>query len=135
MLRHRILVSTALAAAFALFAASAASAKIYLRGLDGRTVHGGQVVHVYVHACEGNPTCERMMKGMRIYITPDVRRVWGKGVDPRPRWSVGKLDKGGLTFRVPRIPKGRYQLIAWATPPLFDVAHFVPATNRFTVAP
>jgi hypothetical protein len=134
-LHHRFLAAASLVAVLALVSASAASAKIYLRGLDGRTVHSGQVVGVYVPGCSGNPTCERMMKGMRISITPAVRRVWGKGVDPRPRWYVGKLNgKGGLTFRVPQIPKGRYWLIAWAPPPIFGTGQFVNVTNRFTIA-
>jgi len=75
------------------------------------------------------------MKGMRIYITPAVRRVWGKGVEPKPRWYVGKLSgKARLAFRVPHIPGGRYHLIAYATWG-FETAQFVPATNGFTVAP
>jgi len=71
---------------------------------------------------------------LRIYITPAVRRVWGKGVEPRPRWSVGKLDRTGrLVFRVPQITEGRYQLIAYATWG-FETSQFVLATNGFTVA-
>ena len=118
----------------ALLSASAASAKIYLRGLDGRVVRGGQLVRVFVPACAGNATCERMIRGMRISITPAVRRVWGEGVEPRPRWSVGKLNRSGrLAFRVPHLRGGRYQLVAYATRG-FETPQFVPASNPFTVA-
>jgi len=44
--RRRLLAATSLATVLALFSASAASAKIYLRGLDGRNVRGGQMVRV-----------------------------------------------------------------------------------------
>jgi hypothetical protein len=128
-----LVAATCLAALLALLSASAASAKIYLRGLEGRTVRGGQVVHVFVPGCDGNPACKRL-RGMQIYITPVVRRVWANGVDPRPPWPVGRLDAdAGLVSRVPRIAQGRYYLMAWAGRPLFKTPHFVPATNAFTV--
>ncbi|MBA2460613.1 MAG: hypothetical protein H0V45_02400 [Actinobacteria bacterium] len=133
--RRRLLVATCLVGALALFSASIASAKIYLRGLDGRTVRGGKAVRVFVPVCAGNPTCEEVMRGMRIYITPLVPTIWGKGVEPRPRWPVGKLNgEGRLAFRMPDLPRGEYRLIAYATWG-FGTAQFVPATNGFTVAP
>lgn len=116
-----------------LLSGSAASAKIYLRGLDGRVVRGGQVVRVFVPGCEWNATCEQAMKGVRVYITPLVHTIWGTAVEPKPRWSVGTLDgKGRLAFRVPALPQGRYRLVAYATSG-FEKPQFVPATNGFTV--
>ena len=77
--RRRLLAAISLATMLALFSASAASAKIYLRGLDGRTVRGGQVVRVFVPACEGNPTCERAMRGIAHLHHAGGSQSLGKG--------------------------------------------------------
>jgi hypothetical protein len=70
--------------------------------MGGRAVRWDQRVSSTVANCPGNPSCESVINGTRVFI----RRA---GAD-RSRF-VARVEHGRLRFRVPHVLPGRYVLV------------------------
>ncbi len=128
---RRLATLVFLAIGLALASAPVASAKIWFKGVAGRTVAPGQLVRVYVPGCEGNPACENTVKGVRIFVSPwtSSRRV---STSPEARRFVGRVGSGGkLAFRIPSVRAGEYRLIAYVTWP--PSSRFLPVSGAFRI--
>jgi hypothetical protein len=85
--------------------AEPASAKVWFQDMGGRHLRQGQRVASVIMGCPGNPSCRDAVEGARIYLRSVPRA--GHAV------RLGRVSANGrVWFRVPRVARGRYRLVA-----------------------
>jgi hypothetical protein len=129
--RHgRAVVAFLFAAIVAGLAAPAAEAKIWFGDMQGRELAWGQRVSSTIAGCPGNDSCRAAVKGVAVALRRGPgRRTAHRGGPPH---RLGRVSGSGrLTFLVPHVRVGRYELVARLK--IGDRRRWMPASGRFRV--
>lgn len=110
--------------------AAEAHAKVWFQTLEGRKLAWGQRVSATILGCPGNDSCRATVQGVTVYLRRGpVRRT---GARRRNLHRVATITTSGkVSFRVPRVPPGRYHLVAWVT--IGDWDRWMPISGTFRI--
>jgi hypothetical protein len=89
----------------------AAQAKLLFADTYNRTFTPGELLELHTqYRCDA--FCSREVGGKLAALTPMTRGVGIRGLCAARRWPLAEVTRGGrLSFVVPDVPTGRYQIV------------------------